>query len=78
MLYLDQTRNRKLFMAGSIIATVVLVAVLVPGINAVGVIMAAAIMNILVYYAMPDSYSPAFTAERMRREFRASVHHQRR
>ena len=78
MLYLDQTRNRKLFMAGSIIATVVLVAVLVPGINAVGVIMAAAIMNILVYYAMPDSYSPAFMAEHRRRDYRASVHDQRR
>ena len=78
MLYLDQTRNRKLFMAGSIIATVVLVAVLVPGINAVGVIMAAAIMNILVYYAMPDSYSPAFMVEHGRRDYSASVHDQRR
>lgn len=77
MLYLDQTRNRKLFMAGSIAATVAVVAVMVPGINAVGVIMAAATMNILVYYAMPDSYSPAFMAEHMRREYRTSVRGQR-
>ena len=78
MLYLDQTRNRKLFMSGSIMASVVLVAVLVPCINAVGVIIAAATMNILVYYALPDSYSPAFMAKHTRREFRTSVHHQRR
>ena len=67
MLYLDQARNRKLFMSGSIIATIALVALLVPGINAVGVIMAAAILNIVVYYAMPDRYSPAYMEKRMRR-----------
>lgn len=59
MLYLDQTRNRQLFMAGSVAATVAFVAAMVPGINAVGVIMAAATLNILVYYAMPDRYSEA-------------------
>jgi len=67
VLYLDQARNRKLFMSGSIIATIALVALLVPGINAVGVIMAAAILNIFVYYAMPDSYSPAYMEKRMLR-----------
>ncbi len=60
MLYLDQTRNRQLFMAGSIIATITFVAAVVPGINAVGIIMAAATLNILVYYAMPDRYSKAY------------------
>ena len=67
MLYLDQARNRTLFMSGSIIATIALVALLVPGINAVGVIMAAAILNIMVYYALPDSYSPAYMQKRMLR-----------
>ena len=57
MLYLDQPRNRAMFMAVSVIATVTLIAIMVPGINAVGIFMAAATVNILVYYALPDRFS---------------------
>lgn len=57
MLYLDQPRNRAMFMAVSVIATVTLIATMVPGINAVGIFMAAATVNILVYYALPDRFS---------------------
>ena len=57
MLYLDQPRNRAMFMAVSVIATVTLTAFTVPGINAVGIFMAAATVNILVYYALPDRFS---------------------
>ncbi len=67
MLYLDQTRNRKMFMAVSILATVALVAVIFPGINAVGILMAAATFNILVYYALPDRYSRTYMAKDHRR-----------
>ena len=57
MLNLDQPRNRAMFMAVSVIATVTLTAFMVPGINAVGIFMAAATVNILVYYALPDRFS---------------------
>jgi len=57
MLYLDQSRNRSMFMAVSVIATATLTAVMVPGINAVGIFMTAATINILVYYALPDRFS---------------------
>lgn len=60
MLYLDQPRNRAMFMAVSVIATVALTAFMVPGINAVGIFMTAAIVNILVYYALPDRFSKAY------------------
>ena len=60
MLYLDQSHNRAMFMAVSVIATVTLTAVMVPGINAVGVLMAAATINIFVYYALPDRFSKAY------------------
>ena len=57
MLYLDQPRNRCLFMTVSIIATIGLIAVLIPGINLVGIMMAGATINILVYYLLPDRFS---------------------
>lgn len=60
MLYLDQKRNRRLFMAVSIIATALLMAVMVPGINVVGIMFAAATINIILYYSMPDQYSKAY------------------
>ena len=60
MLYLDQPQNRRIFMAVSIIATGTSMAVLVPGINAVGIFMVVATINILVYYALPDKYSKAY------------------
>ena len=60
MLYLDQTRNRRLFMVVSIISTALLMAVFVPGINVVGIMFAAATINIILYYSMPDRYSKAY------------------
>jgi hypothetical protein len=46
-------------MAASTIATATLMAT-VQGINAVGVLLATAAINIPVYYALPDSYSKAY------------------
>ena len=60
MLYLDQPRNRAVFMAVSVIATAALTAFMIPGINAVGIFMTAATVNILVYYALPDRFSKAY------------------
>ena len=58
MLHLEQTRSRFIFMAASTIATAILMAT-VPGINAVGVLLATAVINIPVYYALPDNYRKA-------------------
>jgi hypothetical protein len=58
MLYLEQTRSRFIFITASTIATAALMAT-VQGINAVGVLLASAIINIPVYYALPDSFSKA-------------------
>ena len=60
MLYLEQTRNRAMFMAASTIATVTFLIATIQGINAVGVLLATAVINILVYYALPDRYSKAY------------------
>ena len=60
MLYLDQKRNRRLFMVVSIITTALLMAVMVPGINVVGIMLAAATINIILYYLLPDRYSTAY------------------
>ncbi len=57
MLYLEQKFNRIIFMSISTIASVALLAVLIEGINAVGVFMGAAIINFLVYYSLPDKFS---------------------
>lgn len=54
-------------MTGSIIASAALAVALVPGINAVGVILAVAMLNIPVYYAMPDRYSKAYIEKYARR-----------
>lgn len=59
MLHLDQTRNRSMLMVVSVLVTIALVAVSVPGINAVGILLVVAIVNIVVYYTLPDSYSKA-------------------
>ena len=56
MWYLEQARYRFMILAATTIATVTLLIETVHGINAVGVIFAAAIINILVYYALPDSH----------------------
>ena len=64
MLYLDQTRNRRLFMAVTITTTALLMAVVAPGINVVGIMLAAATINIIIYYAMPDRYSKAYMQHR--------------
>jgi hypothetical protein len=47
-------------MTASTIATVILMAT-IQGINAVGVLLAAAVINIPLYYALPDRYSKAYT-----------------
>lgn len=60
MLNLEKTRNRMMFMAITCIASFAFVALSVPGINAVGIMFAGAVFNILVYYALPDSYSKAY------------------
>jgi len=60
MLYLEQTRSRVMFMTASTIATATFFMAMVPGINAVGVLLATAVINILVYYALPDRYSKAY------------------
>jgi len=61
MLYLDQRRNRVMFITASTIATAGFVMATIQGINAVGVILVTAVINILVYYALPDSYSKDHT-----------------
>ena len=60
MLYLEQTRNRLMFMTLSIVLSVVVFATMIQGINAVGVLLAASTINILVYYGLPDRYSKAY------------------
>ena len=60
MLNLEQKRNRLVFMTVSMIVSIALTAILFQGINAVGVLLAAAIVNSFVYYALPDRYSEAY------------------
>jgi len=60
MFYLEQKRNRVMFMIISSIASIAVSAVLIQGINAVGILMVTAIINIFVYYALPDGYSKAY------------------
>ena len=60
MFYLEHKRNRALFLAASTIATVTFLIATIQGINAVGVLLAAAVINIIVYYALPDRYSDAY------------------
>ena len=60
MLNLEKTRNRMMFMIITILASFAVVALSVPGINAVGIMFAVAVFNILVYYALPDTYSSAY------------------
>ncbi len=67
MLYLDQTRNRLMLMTASTAATVTLLIASVHWINAVGVIFTAAVINIFVYYTLPDSYSKAYTQKYLNR-----------
>ena len=67
MLYLEQKRNRILLMAISTSASVAVSAMLIQGINAVGILMATAIINIFVYYALPDRYSNANLRKYMNR-----------
>jgi hypothetical protein len=52
-------------MAISTIASVAVSAMLIQGINAVGSLMATAIINIFVYYALPDRYSNAYLRKYM-------------
>lgn len=60
MLYLERTRSRVMFMTASTIATATFFVAMIQGINAVGVLMATAVINILVYYALPDGYSKSY------------------
>lgn len=60
MLYLEHTRSRAMFMTASSIATAVFFIAMIPGINAVGVLLATTVINIIVYYALPDRYSKAY------------------
>ena len=66
MFYLEHTRSRFIFMTASTIATAALMAT-VPGINAVGVLLATAVINIPVYYALPDRHSKAYMQKRQNR-----------
>ena len=58
MLHLEQTRSRFLLITASTIATATLMAT-VQGINAVGILLATAVINIPVYYVLPDNYRKA-------------------
>ena len=60
MLYLEHTRSRFMFMTASSIVTAVFFIAMIPGINAVGVLLATAVINIFVYYTLPDRYSEAY------------------
>ena len=67
MLNLEQRRNRLVFMTMSTIISIALTAMLIQGINAVGVLLAAAIVNIFVYYALPTKYSEAYSKQYLNR-----------
>ena len=67
MLYLDQKLNRTAVMAVTTIATAALLVAAVPGINAVGVLLAVGLVNIGVYYAMPDKYSKTYAEKYLNR-----------
>jgi hypothetical protein len=47
-------------MAITTIASAAFLAVAIQGINAVGVMLGAAIINIFVYYSLPDKFSKEF------------------
>jgi O-antigen/teichoic acid export membrane protein len=64
---MEQTRNRLMLMTISTIISVALTAILIQGINAVGVLLAAAIVNIFVYYALPNKYSEAYSKRYLNR-----------
>lgn len=49
-----------MFITASTIATATFVMATIQGINAVGVILVTAVINILVYYALPDRYSKSY------------------
>jgi len=66
MLYLEQTRSRVMFITATTVATVALMAT-VQGINAVGVLLAAAVINIPLYYALPDRYSKTYMQKHQNR-----------
>ncbi len=67
MLNLEQRRNRMVFMTMSTIISIALTTMLIQGINAVGVLLAAAIVNIFVYYALPNKYSEAYSKQYLNR-----------
>ncbi len=67
MLYLDQKLNRTALMTVTAIATAGLMVASIPGINAVGVLLAVGLVNIGVYYAMPDKYSKAYAEKYLNR-----------
>jgi hypothetical protein len=67
MLYLDQKLNRTALLAVTSIATTVLLVAAAPGINAVGVLIAVGLVNIGVYYAMPDRYSKTYARKYLHR-----------
>jgi hypothetical protein len=66
MLYLEHKRNRAIFLLASTVATVTFLIATIQGINAVGVLLAAAVINIIVYYALPDRYSDAYQQKHSR------------
>jgi hypothetical protein len=67
MLYLDQKFNRASVIAATTVATAALLVATVPGINAVGVLLAVGLVNIGVYYAMPDKYSKTYAEKHLKR-----------
>lgn len=54
-------------MAATTVATAALLVATVPGINAVGVLLAVGLVNIGVYYAMPDKYSKTYAEKHLKR-----------
>jgi predicted exporter len=67
MLYLDQKLNRVALMTTTTVATIALLIATIPGLNAVGILFAVGLINIFVYYTLPDGYSTAYAKKYLKR-----------
>jgi uncharacterized PurR-regulated membrane protein YhhQ (DUF165 family) len=67
MLYLDKKLNRLALLIITSIVTAALLMMALRGINAVGILLAVGLVNIAVYYAMPDTYSKAYAEKYLKR-----------
>lgn len=67
MLHLDKRFNRIVLLTLTTIVTAALLMMALRGINAVGILLAVGLVNIAVYYAMPDTYSKAYAEKYLNR-----------